>query len=307
MEEITDVVSRFRDIKNGIPFRKKATSIIFGEHRSPYKEAGYEMTEVTFWEKGDSLRDVDWGMSFPTFPDEIYIIKRIEEKEIPIILGIDISTSMLYRVEEGSNKGKLMLELMGILGFTATRVQDPIGLACFSDDIEFYLRPRARSKFVYYMAARIFEKLEWNRKRPRIRRTNLNKFIQFVAERFSARRAIIVISDFVDVINRSSELNYKLLQRLAVKHDLMFLILDDPQEFALKHRWGSLRTRDIESGKIEIIPLRKMKKIRERIEEGQRELIDKLQKINIDAEVFTYGNHFEDLNKFFEKRRRARR
>ena len=141
----------------------------------------------------------------------------------------------------------------------------------------------------------------------RQRSTNLNKFIQFLAERFSARRAIIVISDFVDVINRSSELDYKLLQRLAIKHDLMFLILDDPQEFALKHRWGALRTRDIESGKIEIIPLRKMKKIRERIEKGQRELIDKLHKININAEVFTYGNHFEDLNKFFEKHRRARR
>ena len=50
--EVEEVFARFRDIKHGIRSRKRSTSVHFGEHKSAFKGAGYDIVGVERWRPG---------------------------------------------------------------------------------------------------------------------------------------------------------------------------------------------------------------------------------------------------------------
>ena len=58
--EVEEVFARFRDIKHGIKSRRRSTSIHFGEHKSGFKGAGYDIVGVDQWtsSKGQIIRSV---------------------------------------------------------------------------------------------------------------------------------------------------------------------------------------------------------------------------------------------------------
>ena len=68
--EIEQVFARFRDIKHGIKTRKKATSLHYGDHRSPFVGSGYDVVGVDEWRSGQPLKDIAWNLSLRTFPDK---------------------------------------------------------------------------------------------------------------------------------------------------------------------------------------------------------------------------------------------
>ena len=61
--EVEEVYARFRDIKHGIRARKPSTSIHFGEHKSGFKGAGYDIVGVDQLRPGQPLKDVAWNLS----------------------------------------------------------------------------------------------------------------------------------------------------------------------------------------------------------------------------------------------------
>ena len=56
--EVEELYARFRDIKHGIRARKPSTSIHFGDHKSGFKGAGYDIVGKTFSYIG--TKSVDW-------------------------------------------------------------------------------------------------------------------------------------------------------------------------------------------------------------------------------------------------------
>ena len=70
--EVEELYARFRDIKHGIRARKSSTSMHFGEHKSGYKGAGYDIVGVEQWRPGQPLKDVAWNISMRTYPEKLY-------------------------------------------------------------------------------------------------------------------------------------------------------------------------------------------------------------------------------------------
>lgn len=301
--EIEEVYARFRDIKHGIRAKKPSTSIHFGEHKSGFKGAGYDIVGIDQWRPGQPLKDVSWTLSLRTYPEKLYRIERMEPKELRTLIVCDLSHSTLFEVSRESNKALLMLDLIGNLGLTRANVRDPVGLLGYSDRVELYMRPKLGTSQVFYMAHQIFEKLKLERQFPEKRPAHLRVAIDFMLARLKMRHSVILLTDLVDMVNDPDAVDYKRLRTVASKHDMIVLILDDPEEFNVKSRLGYIRISDMETGKQTVISARKAGAIRRRIEETRETLQYRLKHhAGIDSAVLTPKNHLEELPKFLISR-----
>ncbi len=301
--EVEEVFARFRDIKHGIKTKKKSTSIHYGDHKSGFKGAGYDIVGVDQWRPGQPLKDIAWTISLRTYPEKLFRIERMEPKELRTLLVVDLSYSALFQISQASNKALLMLDLVGNIGLTRANVRDPVGLLAFSDQIELFVKPKLGSSQVFYIAHRIFEKLELERKFPTKRAADFSIALKFMAARLKMRHSVIVISDVVDLVNDNTAVDFKMLRMLAAKHDMMMLIVDDPEEFRVKSRLGYIRISDMETGKQTVISARKAGAIRSDIEERREALQYRLKhESGVDSVVLTPDNHAEALPKFLISR-----
>ena len=301
--EVEEVYARFRDIKHGIRTRKPSTSIHFGEHKSGFKGAGYDIVGVDEWRPGQPLKDVAWTLSMRTYPEKLFRIERMEPKELRTLIVCDLSYSTLFQVEQESTKALLMLDLLGNIGLTRANVRDPVGLLGYSDRIELYMRPKLGTSQVFHMAHKIFEKLELEREFPNRRSAKLEVAMDFMLARLKMRHSVVVLTDLVDWVNDHESIDFKRLSTLAAKHDMIVIILDDPNEFQVRSRLGYIRISDMETGKQTVISARKARAIRQGIEDSRESLQYKLKyQAGIDSVVLTPDNHIEELPKFLISR-----
>ena len=301
--EVEEVFARFRDIKHGIKTRKKSTSIHYGEHKSGFKGSGYDIVGVEQWRPGQPLKDIAWNISLRTYPEKLFKIERMEPKELRTLLVVDLSYSTLFQIKQESNKALLLLDLLGNIGLTRANLRDPVGLLGFSDQIEMFLKPKLGSSQVFYMAKQIFEKLALQREFPTRRGADFSVLFKFMASRLKMRHSIIVISDVVDMLNDHASIDFKLLRMLGSKHDMMFFILDDPEEFRVRSPLGYIRISDMETGKQTVISARKSGVIRRKIEESRAALQYALKhRCGIDSVVLTPDGHAQELPKFLMSR-----
>ena len=301
--EVEEVYARFRDIKHGIRAKKPSTSIHFGEHKSGFKGTGYDIVGIDQWRPGQPLKDVSWTLSLRTYPEKLYRIERMEPKELRTLIVCDLSYSTLFEVSRESNKALLMLDLIGNLVLTRANLRDPVGLLGYSDRVELYMRPKLGTSQVFYMAHQIFDKLNLERQFPERRPAHLQVALDFMLARLKMRHSVILLTDLVDMVNDPDAVNYKRLRTVASKHDMIVLILDDPEEFNVKSRLGYIRISDMETGKQTVISARKAGAIRRRIEETRETLQYRLKHhAGIDSAVLTPQNHLEELPKFLISR-----
>ena len=301
--EVEEVFARFRDIKHGLKAKKKSTSIHYGEHKSGFVGAGYDIVGVEQWRPGQPLKDIAWNISLKTFPKKLFRIERMEPKELRTLLVVDLSYSTLFQITQETSKALLLLDLIGNIGLTRSNVRDPVGLLGFSDQVELFVKPRLGASQVFYIAQQIFEKLKLERDFPTRRKADFAVPLRFMASRLKMRHSIILMSDLVDVINNPDAVDFKLLRMLAAKHDMMVFILDDPREFEVKSRLGYIRISDMETGKQTVISARKAGAIRRKIEETRAALQYTLKhKCGVDSVVLTPENHTEALPKFLISR-----
>jgi len=297
--EIEEVFARFRNIKHGIKTRKKSTSIHYGDHKSGFKGAGYDIVGVDQWRPGQPLKDIAWVLSLRTYPEKLFRIERMEPKELRALFVVDLSSSILFQLSQGSNKALLMLDLIGNIGLTRANVRDPVGLLGFSDRIETFVKPKLGNPQVFYIAKQIFEKIELQRRFPEKRAANFTVPFRFIASRLKNRHTLILISDAIDFVNDRAALDFKLLGTLAAKHDMMMLILDDPEEFRVRSSLGYIRINDMETDRQTVISARKAGAIRRTIEERMSELQYMLKhKSGVDSVVLTPQNHGDALAEF---------
>ena len=301
--EVEEVFARFRDIKHGIKTRKKSTSIHYGEHKSGFKGSGYDIVGVEQWRPGQPLKDIAWNISLRTYPEKLFKIERMEPKELRTLLVVDLSYSTLFQIKQESNKALLLLDLLGNIGLTRANLRDPVGLLGFSDQIEMFLKPKLGSSQVFYMAKQIFEKLALQREFPTRRGADFSVPFKFMASRLKMRHSIIVISDVVDMLNDHASIDFRLLRMLGSKHDMMFFILDDPEEFRVRSPLGYIRISDMETGKQTVISARKAGVIRRKIEESRAALQYALKhRCGIDSVVLTPDGHAQELPEFLISR-----
>ena len=228
MKELLKKLRRYE-----IQIRKAINSQMQGDFHSIFKGSGLEFDDVRPYQYGDDIRAIDWHVSAKGHGTFVKTFK--EEKEQTIFFILDVSASQNIG-SLGKTKFDISMEICGVLALSGAKESSQIGLICFSDEREKFIRPKKGVGQAYEIVSQL-EKL-----RPRSTKTNLAKAISFALNSIKRKSVIVMISDFID------EGFYHNLQSLAHKHDLVIIQISDKRETSLP-KLGIIPSLDKESKK----------------------------------------------------------
>lgn len=205
-----------------------------GEYHSVFKGMGMEFAEVREYQPGDEVRTIDWNVSARM--RRLFVKRFVEERELTVLLLVDSSGSSRGGSLE-RDKQAMAAELAAVLALTATRNNDRVGLLLHSDRVEHLVPPRKGRRH----ALRLVRDVLAARAQPR--GTDLAAACDYAARLLPHRSIVFVISDFVAPSFEDA------LSRLARRHDVVAVVLDDPGERELPDV-GVARLVDAESGEL---------------------------------------------------------
>ena len=266
------------------------TELMAGEYVSAFKGRGMEFNAVREYVPGDDVRLIDWNVTARM--DQPFIKEYIEERELNVMLMVDVSSSGEFGSTE-KFKNEISAEVASILAFAAIRNNDKIGLIVFSNKIEHYIPPKKGKAHVWNIIRTILNY------QPEGRLTDLNIPLEYLLKIQKRKCIAFLISDFQAT---NYETNVKLARQ---KHDLVAISISDPRERDLP-KIGLINLRDSESGETLLIDTddREMTKLLTSYEREKRGKFKKLfRSIGVDTiEIDTDGSLVEPIIRYFKIR-----
>jgi uncharacterized protein (DUF58 family) len=190
-------------------------SIFSGAYHSRFKGQGLHFNEVRHYAYGDDVRRIDWTVTAKL--NEPYVKEFEEERDLVVILAVDMSQSQFYQSTDTSKLDKA-LELAAILGFSAVSNGDQVGLALFTDTIETYIPPKQGKQHMYAMLSHLINH------QPASNQTDIRHLCNSLMHATKRKSVIFMLSDFI-CDNYDTE-----FRQLAQKHDVIPIIVQDPIE-----------------------------------------------------------------------------
>ena len=230
----SDLAARIRRLE--IATDRAVEEISAGTYRSVFRGRGIEFDEVREYTELDDVRDIDWNVTARN-GGKAYVKKYVEERELRILLAVDVSASGRFGSGKYS-KRQSAAELAALLAFCAGRNGDRVGLLMFSDSIELYVPPRAGRTHALRL---IREILAFESRSPR---TDIGCALREIPNLLKRRGVVFLFSDLID--DRDFECDLKILNR---RHDVVAVRFFD----ALERSWQCrlpLTVEDSESGEV---------------------------------------------------------
>lgn len=224
-----DVLAQVKAIE--LRTRGLVTSLFAGEYRSLFRGQGMEFAEVRAYEPGDDFRTIDWNVSARLASP--YVKTFSEERELTVMLVVDQSGST--RFGRPMTKAALAVEVGAVLALAAAAQNDRVGALLFADEVERVIPPRKGRRH----ALRVIRDLIAFA--PEGRHTNLAASLLYATRLLRHRSIVVVLSDFV------AEGWERPLRRLAARHEVVAIAVEDPRERSLPEA-GWLELDDAETG-----------------------------------------------------------
>ena len=289
----------FRKIRHvEVRTRGLVDDVFGGEYHSAFKGRGIEFAEVRPYQIGDDVRTIDWNVSARTGEPHVKLFE--EEREQTLLLVVDVSGSEDFGSGAGA-KRDLAAEVCAVLGFSALRNSDKVGLVLFTDRVERFVPPKKGKRHVLRLLCDLFAH------QARHRGTDLDDALDHVL-RVQRRRAIVIlVSDFL--VPDDADLGRR-LRVVSQKHDVVAVRLVDPREEALP-AVGLLRVVDAETGRpalVDTSSARVRKAFADRAADRAAHAEATLRQARVDhVTLRTDEDYVEPLAAFFRRRVRGRR
>jgi uncharacterized protein (DUF58 family) len=212
--------------------RRLVGSLFTGEYRSVFRGQGIEFAEVSAYQHGDDFRAIDWNVSARM--GHPYIKLFDEERELTVFLIVDRSGSVEFG--DPLRKADRSVEVAAVLALAATRHNDRVGALIFSAGVDHVIPPAKSRRH----ALRVVRDLLTFR--PVTRGTNLGVALAYAAKLLRHRAIVVIMSDF-----RATGWEDQ-LRRLARRHEVVAITVDDPRERELPDV-GWIELEDAENGR----------------------------------------------------------
>ncbi|HTD86280.1 MAG TPA: DUF58 domain-containing protein [Candidatus Binatia bacterium] len=309
-----EILKKIRQIE--IRTNRLVSETLAGQYHSVFKGQGMNFEEVREYQPGDDVRSIDWNVTARM--NHPFVKKFVEERELTVMLVVDLSGSGLFGSAEQS-KRELAAEIGSVLAFSAIRNNDKVGLILFTDEVEKFVPPRKGRKHVL----RVIREILFSE--PRRRGTDLNAALEFLLRVTPHHAIVVILSDFLEsgtrVLTRFkrqfapggspnlAHSSYATLRQTNRRHDVVAVQIIDRYEEQLP-ALGRLVLKDAESG--EVIEINtgdraRRELFKKRSLESQTELEKLFRAANIDyIQLRTDQPYAAVLGRFFEKRERRR-
>ncbi len=295
------------------------TETLAGQYHSVFKGQGMNFDEVREYQPGDDVRAIDWNVTARM--NHPFIKKFVEERELTLMLVVDVSGSGLFGSRDQS-KRELAAEIASVLAFSAIRNNDKVGLILFSDEVEKFIPPRKGRSHVLRVIREVlfFE--------PKRRGTNLNQALEFLLRVQSHKSITVIVSDFLGSpgaprragekpgvwphmmsLESLAQASFTMLRQTNRKHDVVAVQVADPHELELPNL-GRLIFQDAETGQVVEVntgDARKRAAFAERQAKAWQDMARLFRRAGIDAmQLRTDQDYGPTLAKFFENREKRR-
>jgi uncharacterized protein (DUF58 family) len=225
----------FKEIqKIEIYTRSLVNDQLAGQYHSVFKGSGMAFDEVRQYQPGDDIRLIDWNVSARM--NEPYIKKFVEEREMTVMLLVDVSASESFG-STYQTKARLSAKLAATFAFSAIKNNDRVGLIMFTDKVELFVPPKKGKKHVLRVVSEIL------RFKPEGKGTALKCGLDYLGKVAKRKSVAMLISDFID---EGWEPALKLARS---RHDLIPICITDPVELSMPDI-GFVYMEDPETGEI---------------------------------------------------------
>jgi uncharacterized protein (DUF58 family) len=285
-----EILKKIRRIE--LRTRRLVNSMFAGQYHSVFKGRGMNFEEVREYAPGDEIRSIDWNVTARM--NAPYIKKYTEERELTVMLLVDVSASGIFGSVELS-KRELAAEVASILAFSAINNNDKVGLILFTDRIELFIPPK---KGRLHTLRLIREMLYFE---PEGRGTDLAGALDYLNLVVSRRSVVFMISDFL-----APDFT-KALTVSSKRHDLVAMPVIDKGESELPNV-GIITLEDAETGE-QIDVNTSSKAVRRALREinddrlADLEYLLRSRRVDI-VRLTTTEDYLIPLRNFFEQRER---
>ncbi len=230
-----ELLKKVRKIE--IKTRRLSDHIFGGEYHSTFKGRGMTFSEVRQYQFGDDVRNIDWNVTARY--NEPYIKVFEEERELTMMLMVDVSGSQLFGTQEQFKKG-VITEIAATLAFSATQNNDKIGLILFTDEIELFIPPKKGRSHVLRI---IRELLEFE---PKSKKTNITEALKFLSNVMKKKAIVFILSDFI------TDDYQQTLKIVSGKHDVTGIRVYDRREEEIPNL-GMVQMQDEETSELVLV------------------------------------------------------
>lgn len=292
---LTRILKRVRRIE--LLTRGMVKEMLGGQYHSRFKGQGIEFDDFREYQPGDDVRFLDWNVTARM--NEPFVRKYVEERELSVMLCVDVSGSGDYGSQEDSKRERAA-EVAAVFAFSAVQNQDKVGLTLFSNDVEHYLPARKGASHALRILRDILN-IE-----PKEKGTDIKPALDLALNRIAHRAVVVIVSDF---LTHSSGWE-KSLRAVAAKHDVVAAQIMDPRELTLPDA-GRVCLEDPETGE-QFLVNTSHPAVREqfaaRVVERQDALVQLLRRSGVERiAIRTDEDYVPALKAYFRSRKRRRR
>ena len=285
-----EILKKVRHIE--IRTRNLVNDLFGGEYHSVFKGRGMTFSEVREYQPGDDIRLIDWNVTARYNAPFVKVFE--EERELTVLIVYDASRSGHFGTRS-QFKSEMAAEIGAVLGFSAIKNNDKVGLLIFTEDIERFIPPKKGSSHVL----RVVRELIYHE--PQARGTNIEAAMSYLLRVANRRSVVFLISDFMDS---------KFDQTLKVanqKHDMVGIQIYDPSEQDIPDV-GLVKVHDAETEEtfwLDSTSSRARKEYRDMVRQKDIEFQNECRKMNFDLiPISTEADYVEPLMAYFRSRER---
>ena len=261
-----------------------------GEYHSVFKGRGMTFSEVREYQPGDDIRLIDWNVTARSGNPFIKVFE--EERELTVFLIVDISASGAFG-SESQLKKNIGAEIASVLGFSAIKNNDKVGLILFSNEVVKYVPPKKGKSHVL----RVIRELLYTK--PNGNGSSIKDALEFLMKVSKRRCVVFLLSDFLD--NKF----WNSIRITNRKHDLIGIKIYDPYEINFPDI-GMIKVEDPETGSMFWIDTSFEPDLKQMNNNNIKSLVDlekQSAKIGLDIiSISTTEDYVDPLMKFFKRR-----
>ena len=199
-----DLLKKVRKIE--IKTRALSHQIFAGEYHSAFKGRGMAFSEVREYQYGDDVRNMDWNVTARLCSPYVKVFE--EERELTVVLLVDVSRSRLFGTA-GASRKDVLAEIAAVLSFSAIINNDKVGALFFSEKVEKFIPPKKGRSHLLHIIREIIEF------EPTTDGTDISEALRYLTNAIKKKCTAFLLSDMIDV-EKDGRLSKKEL-REAVK------------------------------------------------------------------------------------------
>jgi uncharacterized protein (DUF58 family) len=182
---------------------------------------------------------MDWNVTARLRAPYVKVFE--EERELTVVLLVDVSRSRLFGTV-GASRKDMLAEIAAVLSFSAIINNDKVGALFFSDKVEKFIPPKKGRSHLLHIIREIIEF------EPTTDGTDISEALRYLTNAIKKKCTAFLLSDMIDVREDGSPRYEEALKVAVNRHDLSVIEVYDPRERSIPDV-GLVHIKDSESGR----------------------------------------------------------